>query len=157
LIKGIGRKVGFDVIEVSGATGGVDTDFEGKAHATLQALRRYDLVVLHVGAVNEACHEANPLAKIAAIESVDAGLLEPLLAGLEKIDPWRMMVATDHITSSQELSRVRGPVPVAFCGHEVEGIRHYAFTEANAGKSDLFVEKGHNLMEFFLGIKRAGK
>jgi 2,3-bisphosphoglycerate-independent phosphoglycerate mutase len=117
-------------------------------------MKQYDLVVLHVGAVNEACHEANPAAKIAAIEAVDAGLLEPLLKGLEKVDQWRMMITTDHITPTQELSRIRGPVPVAFCGHEVEGIRHYAFSEANAEKSDLFVDKGHNLMEFFLGIKR---
>ncbi len=154
LVKGIARKIGFDVIDVHGATGGVDTDFAAKVEKALSAMKRFDIVVLHVGAVNEASHEGNPSAKVTAIETVDYRVLGPVLKGLEKVEAWRLMVATDHITSSLESTWVRGPVPVAFCGHEVKGIRRYPFTEANAKKSDLYVEKGHTLLEFFLGVKR---
>jgi 2,3-bisphosphoglycerate-independent phosphoglycerate mutase len=154
LIRGIAGKTGFDVVTVPGVTGGVDTNFAGKVDAALLALQRSDLVILHVGAVNEACHESNPVAKIAAIEKVDSHVVGPLLDRLEDLGRWRLMVATDHITSSQEATRVSGPVPVAFCGHEVEGVRNYTFTEANAARSDMFVDRGYTLMEFFLGIKR---
>jgi len=155
LATGLARKIGLDLIDVAGATGGLDTDYARKADACLEALKRHDLVVVHVGAVNEACHEANPSSKVAAIEAVDSRLIGPLLKNLDGLDTWRMMVATDHITSSLETTQARGPVPIAFCGHGVEGIRKYAFTEANAAKSDLQIDEGHNLMEFFLGIPRA--
>lgn len=154
LARGLARKIGFDVIDVPGATGGIDTDYAAKADACAEALKRNDLVVLHVGAINEACHEANPSSKVAAIEAVDSRLMGPLLKVLESLDRWRLMVATDHITSSVETTQARGPVPIAFCGHGVEGIRQYAFTETNAALSDLQIEKGHNLMEFFLGTPR---
>ena len=155
LIRGIARKVGMTYLDVAGATGGLDTDFSGKVDAAIQALDNYDLVVLHVGAVNEACLQGNPTAKIAAIEEVDSRVIGPVLQGLEKFPRWRMMVAAAHETSSREGSRIGSPVPVAFCGHNVEGIRNYTFTEANAARSDLYVEKGHNLMEFFLGMKKS--
>jgi len=154
LARGLARKIGLELIDVAGATGGLDTDYARKADGCLEALKRHDLVVVHVGAVNEACHEGNPSSKIAAIEAVDSRLVGPLLEKLDGLDGWRMMIATDHITSTLETTRARGPVPVAFCGQGVEGIRQYAFTEANAAKSDLHVDNGHDLMEFFLGIPR---
>lgn len=155
VIRGIAAKTGMSALEVPDATGGMDTDFSGKVERTLEALVDNDLAVLHVGAVNEACLQGNPTAKIAAIEEVDSKVIGPVLKGLEKFPSWRLMVAADHVTSSREGARISFPVPVAFCGHNVEGIRNYTFTEANAARSDLYVDKGHILMEFFLGRKRS--
>jgi len=157
LARGLARKIGFQLVDVPGVTGGIDTDYQAKADACLEALKRLDLVVLHVGAVNEACHEANPSSKVAAIEAVDSRLIGPLLNKLDALDNWRLMVATDHITSTVETAQARGPVPVAFCGCGVEGIRRYSFTESNAAKSDLQIDRGYNLMEFFLGIPRQNR
>jgi len=153
-VRGIARKIGFDVIDVPGVTGDAGTNFSGKVAAVLEALQRYDLVVLHVGATFEFKNRGDPVAAIAATETVDCEVLAPLLDGLQSLERWRLMVASDQPASMLESSELYGLIPVAFCGHRVEGIRHYDFTEANAMQSDLIVKEGHNLIEFFLGIQR---
>jgi len=157
LLKGIARKIGFSHIDVPGATGYVNTNYKGKAKSALTALVDHDLVIIHVGAVNEVCHQGNLNAKVEAIEDVDKLLVGPILSGLNIFEKWRVMVTTDHITPAEESLPLKWPVPVAFCGHEVTPVREYPFNEQNARKSDMFVEKGRDLMEFFLGIKRAKK
>lgn len=154
LLKGIAKKIGFHHIAVPGATGYVNTDYAAKAEAALQSLRDYDLVIVHVGAVNEVCHQGDLGAKVEAIEEVDRRLVGPVMEGLASLDPWRMMITTDHITPVEDSIPLKWPVPVAFCGHEVTAVREYPFSESSARKSDLFVEKGQDLMEFFLGIPR---
>ena len=156
LLWGIARKIGFKPIRPSGSTGYVDTDYASKARETLHALREHDLVLLHVSAVNEVCHQENPGAKVRAIEAMDEELLGRIIAGLSGFEKWRVMVITDHVTPARESPPLKWPVPVAICGHEVEAVRGLAFTEANARSSDLFVERGPDLMEFFLRIPRGG-
>jgi 2,3-bisphosphoglycerate-independent phosphoglycerate mutase len=154
LLKGIAGKIGFRLITPPGATGYVDTDYESKARYGLSALEANDLVIIHVGAVNEVCHQGNLSAKVRAIEEVDRRLMKPLIEGLKGFEPWRLMITTDHMTPADESLRLKWPVPMAFCGHGVDTIREYSFNETNAKRSDLFVDKGQELMEFFLGIRR---
>ncbi len=155
LLKGIARKTGLHHLVVPGATGYVDTDYEAKARLALEALGDFDLVVVHVSAVNEVCHQGNLNAKVEAIEAVDQRLVGPLCEGIRSFGKWRLMVTSDHITPAEESAPLKWPVPVAFCGHEVEALRGCSFSETNAGKSGMFVEKGHDLMEFFLSSKRS--
>jgi len=154
LLMGISRKIGFHHIAVSGATGYSDTDYESKAKEALRAMNEYDLVVVHVGAVNEVCRQGDLRAKVSTIEEVDRRLVGPVIKGLNRFDRWRVMITTDHITPAEESLPLRWPVPVAFGGYEVTPVRRYPFNEECAKKSDLFVEKGSDLMEFYLGIKR---
>lgn len=155
LLKGIASKIGFQHIPVPGATGYIDTDFEAKARCALSALMDTDLVIIHVGAVNEICHQGDVAAKVHAIEEIDKRLLGPVLRGLERLGDWRLMVTSDHITPAEEPNPLNRPVPMAFCGYEVEAIRKFDFTEEAASDSDLYIEKGEELMEYFLSIKRS--
>jgi 2,3-bisphosphoglycerate-independent phosphoglycerate mutase len=155
LVKGIASKIGMKHIDVTGATGYLDSDFEAKARHALAALCDHDLAFIYTGAVNEVSHSGNLDAKVQAIEEIDGRLIGTLLEGLKAFDKWRIMVTSDHITPAAEVNPLNWPVPMAFCGHEVEAIRGYPFDEKSAKGSDLFVEKGQDLMEFFLGIPRS--
>ncbi|MCX6674180.1 MAG: cofactor-independent phosphoglycerate mutase [Methanothrix sp.] len=84
LLKGIGRYAGLEVIDVPGATGTIDTNYEGKVQATLEALQRCDFVYLHIEAPDEAGHEGNTGLKVRAIELFDERVVGPVVAGLKK-------------------------------------------------------------------------
>jgi 2,3-bisphosphoglycerate-independent phosphoglycerate mutase len=154
LVKGIASKIGLKHIDVPGATGYLDSDFEAKARNALAALCDCDLAMIYTGAVNEVSHAGDLEAKVQAIEEIDSRLFGPLLKGLKNFDKWRIMVTSDHITPAAEVNPLNWPVPMAFCGHEVDAIRGYPFHEKSAKGSDLFVERGQDLMEFFLGVPR---
>jgi len=154
LLKGIAAKIGIQHIPIPGATGYIDTNFEAKARGALTALMDSDLVIIHVGAVNEICHQGDVVAKMRAIEEIDKRLLGPVLQGLSRFEKWRLMVTSDHITPVEATNPLNQPVPMAFCGYEVEAIRKYKFFEETASDSDLYIEKGQDLMEYFLSIKR---
>ena len=78
LLRGIGRLIGWDVIEVPGATGYLDTDYAAKGRAAIETLQSHDFVVVHVEATDEASHEGNAAAKIAAVERIDADIVRPV-------------------------------------------------------------------------------
>ena len=96
LIKGIGRCAGMEVAEVEGATGYIDTNFEGKANAALDILERNDLVYIHFEAPDECGHRNEPENKVRAIELIDEKVLPILFKGLEKYDDYKIMCLPDH-------------------------------------------------------------
>jgi 2,3-bisphosphoglycerate-independent phosphoglycerate mutase len=114
LIKGLGIYAGLDVIEVEGATGLYDTNYEGKADACLGALSDRDFVYVHVEAADEAGHEQDLELKIRCIEDLDRRLVQRVLDGLEahKIEAV-VAVLPDHPTPISHGKHVRDPVPVA--------------------------------------------
>jgi 2,3-bisphosphoglycerate-independent phosphoglycerate mutase len=114
LIKGLAVYAGLDVINVEGATGLYDTNFEGKADACLEALDTHDFVYLHVEAADEAGHERNVDLKIQCIEDLDSRLVRRVLEGVKvrNIDAV-IAVLPDHPTPVELGSHVRDPVPVA--------------------------------------------
>lgn len=114
LIKGLGIYAGLDVIEVEGATGLYDTNYEGKADACLSALSDHDFVYVHVEAADEAGHEQNLDLKIRCIEDLDRRLVQRVLDGLEarRIEAV-VAVLPDHPTPVAHGKHVRDPVPVA--------------------------------------------
>ncbi|MCX5670935.1 MAG: cofactor-independent phosphoglycerate mutase [Planctomycetota bacterium] len=99
LVRGIAKLVGWDVIEVEGATGYYDTNYAGKANAAIEALKDHDLAVVHVEAPDEAGHNGDAREKVKALEAIDREIVGPVLAALESAgQPWRILVSPDHET-----------------------------------------------------------
>lgn len=155
LARGVGRKVGLDVIDVPGATGDLDTDLDGKAEAALRALERSDFVFVHVQAANEASHLHDPMMKVEVIQQADRHLIEPIRDGLDRLDDgYRIVIASDHVTASDRDEPILGSAPFLIAGKDISTVREYPFDEEHAARSDLQIEDGPALMEFFLGRPR---
>jgi 2,3-bisphosphoglycerate-independent phosphoglycerate mutase len=150
LVRGLAKLVGFDVIEVPGATGFFDTNYQGKAEAAIKALKDHDLVFVHVEAPDEASHQGNAEIKKRALERIDQLVVGPVLEALKEYPQWRIMVLPDHPTPVRTCGHSREPVPFAMAGTGVSGLVKDPFNEANAVKSGLLIENGHELMEYFL-------
>jgi 2,3-bisphosphoglycerate-independent phosphoglycerate mutase len=150
LVRGLAKLIGFDLIEVPGATGFIDTNFEGKGQAAIKALEKYDLVFVHIEAPDEAGHSGNAEAKKKAIEQIDNFIVGPVLEAIQKKPAWRIMVLPDHPTPVKTGAHIGEPVPFAMSGTNVSGVLASAFTESNAAKSGLRIDNGYELMEYFL-------
>jgi 2,3-bisphosphoglycerate-independent phosphoglycerate mutase len=150
LIRGIGKLIGWDLIDVEGATGYIDTNYAGKGQAAIEALDRYDLVVVHIEAPDEAGHAGDVAAKVAAIESIDKHIVGPVLKKLKSFDHWRILVAPDHLTPCAVRTHDEDPVPFAMAGSEVTHVFERPYNEKSAREADLHIEDGHELMEYFL-------
>lgn len=150
LVRGLAKLIGFDLIDVPGATGFVDTNYEGKGAAAIKAIDKYDLVFVHVEAPDEASHVGNADMKKEAIEQIDRHVVGPILKALERRENWRLMVLPDHPTPVSSGAHSAEPVPFAMVGTGVTGILNLGFSERNAAKSGFRIEKGHELMEYFL-------
>jgi len=135
---------------VPGATGFLDTNYQGKGEAAVKAIADYDLVFVHVEAPDEAGHERNAEAKKQAIEQVDKHVVGPILEVLKRHETWRILLLPDHPTPVRTGAHVAAPVPFAMAGTGVTGILHAGFGETNAAKAGLRIERGCELMEFFL-------
>ncbi|MCO6439191.1 MAG: cofactor-independent phosphoglycerate mutase [Phycisphaerae bacterium] len=150
LIRGIARLAGMDVIDVPGATGYLDTDYAAKGRYAVEALDKYDVVVVHVEAPDEAGHLGNVREKVAAIERVDAHVVGRVLNRLRQEPEWRILVAPDHPTPVSTRVHSAEPPPFCLAGTRFHGIVQRAFCESAASKSDLFIDPGHELLEYFL-------
>jgi len=112
LIRGIGHYAGLDIVEVAGATGLADTNYEGKAQAAIDALRRQDFVFVHVEASDEAGHDGDLDLKLKTIEYLDQRLIAPIYHEVEQwSEPVCMAVLPDHLTPVEMRIHVGQPVP----------------------------------------------
>ncbi len=152
LVRGLSKLIGFDLIDVPGATGFVDTNYKGKASAAIEALDKYDLVFVHIEAPDEASHNGSTEMKKKAIEQIDKHIVGPVLEALRRYESWRILVMPDHPTPISSKAHSAEPVPFAMAGTNVSGILETGFSEANAAKSGFKVENGFELMEYFLKI-----
>ncbi len=150
LVKGLAKLIGFDLIDVPGATGFIDTNYQGKASAAIEALDEYDIVFVHVEAPDEAAHTGNAEMKKKAIELVDEHIVGPVFEALQKYESWRMLVMPDHPTLTRTCAHSAEPVPFAMAGENISGILHTTFGETNAAKSGFRIDNGFELMEYFL-------
>jgi len=151
LVRGISKLIGWDVLEVEGATGYYDTNYAGKGRAAIEALADHDLVLVHVEATDEAGHNGDAREKVRALEAVDREVVGPLLEALaSRGRDWRMLVAPDHETPLDLRTHEAEPVPFAVMGKDFEGKRARSMTESDARRAGLYVERGHTLMEYFL-------
>ena len=112
LCHGIAVLRGLEMVEVPGATGELDTNFEGKLEATWQKLREYDFVCLHLEAPDECTHNGDLPGKIQAIEWLDSRLVKPLLERLEAAgEDYRVLLLSDHKTLTATRGHDGDPVP----------------------------------------------
>jgi 2,3-bisphosphoglycerate-independent phosphoglycerate mutase len=150
LVRGLSKLVGFDIITVEGATGFIDTNYEGKGREAIKALEKYDLVLVHIEAPDEAGHSGNPELKKKAVERIDKYIAGPVFEALQGYEGWRILVMPDHPTSISNQAHSPEPVPFVIAGEKVTGVLHKPFSEANAAESGLRIENGFELMEYFL-------
>ena len=112
LIKGIGHYAGLDIINVKGATGLADTNYEGKAQAAIKALRNQDFVFVHVEATDEAGHDGDLDLKLKAINYLDQRLIKPIFQEISSWkEPVKMAILPDHPTPVEIRTHVNEPVP----------------------------------------------
>jgi 2,3-bisphosphoglycerate-independent phosphoglycerate mutase len=150
LVRGLSKLIGFDLIEVPGATGFLDTNYRGKASAAIRALEKYDIVFVHIEAPDEASHQGNAELKKKAIEQIDKHVVGPVLEALRGYESWRILVMPDHPTPVRTCAHSPEPVPFAMAGTGVTSVLNMAFGETNAAKSGLKIDNGFELMEYFL-------
>lgn len=112
LLNGLGVCVGLNIVKVEGATGYIDTNYEGKAAAAIKALEHQDFVFVHLEAPDEAGHQGRLDHKIQAIEDFDRRIVAPIVAALEKSrTPFRVVVTMDHFTPLALQTHTAEPVP----------------------------------------------
>ena len=152
LVRGIAKLIGWHIIEVEGATGYYDTNYAGKGRAAVEALKDHDLVLVHVEATDEAGHNGDAHEKVRALENIDREVVGPVLAALEGgVGDWRILVSPDHPTPLDTRTHDGDPVPFAMMGKDLEPLRATGpMTEANAAQAGLYIDVGHELMEYFL-------
>jgi len=140
LIRGIGAYAGFERIDVPGATGLSDTNYEGKAEAALDALTRCDFVYVHVEATDEAGHSRDLALKTKCIEYLDERLVRPILEGLKArgIEA-TVAILPDHPTPVETGAHANDPVPVAIWtpGIEADAAQGYDEERVRAGSLGL--------------------
>ena len=150
LIKGIGRCAGMEVASVEGATGYIDTNFEGKAQAALDILERNDLVYIHFEATDECGHRNEPENKIRAIELIDERVLPILFDGLKKYDDYKIMILPDHPTPIVTRTHASDPVPYLIYHKSREKSGVDTINEETAAATGLFIDYGPGIMSHFI-------
>ena len=151
LIKGIGKSIGLKPIDVPGATGYYDTDYEAKARYALKSLEREDFVFIHIESPDEAGHNGDARAKITAIENIDRLIIGKILEEFKDKDDFRVLVLPDHPTPVNLKTHVSDPVCFVMYGSGVAKDEFSWYTELEAGKSDFRFENGFELMDWFMG------
>ena len=150
VINGLGHCMGMDVIKVPGATGYIDTNYEGKADAAIKALADgYDFVYVHVEAIDEVSHARDMALKIKAIEDFDHRLVGRVMVAAGPDVAY--CVLPDHPVPLATGKHTRTPVPLAVYQPGVEPDNVETFDESAARRGELGYLKGSDLMNLLLG------
>lgn len=152
LLKGIGICAGMETPEVEGATGYIDTNFEGKTQAGIDAFKRgTDLVYLHFEAPDECGHRGEAQNKVKAIEMIDSRVLTKMLEYLNGCgDDYRILIMPDHPTPLETMTHSSAPVPFLIYDSRKKENGISSFTEKNAAETGEFVEHGPDIMSMLL-------
>ena len=153
LLKGIAVGADMKVCHVEGATGSIDTNWEGKAQAAIDALLKdgCDFVYIHVEAPDEMAHQGLTEEKVKSIEYLDSRVIAPVKKAMEEAgEDYRMLILPDHPNLLRLRTHVGDPVPYVLYDstRERKSAARYGETEARA--AGIFEPKGHKLMERFL-------
>ena len=154
LIRGIGHYAGLDVIKVKGTTGLADTNYEGKAQAAIEALKKQDFVFLHIEASDEAGHDGDLDLKLKTIENLDSRIVKPVY---EEVINWNepvcIAVLPDHPTPVEIRTHVKEPVPfiIWYKGIEPDDVSTYDEVSCVSGSYGLL--NLNEFMETFMKIK----
>ena len=151
LIKGIGVYAGLDPIEVEGATGLYDTNYEGKARAAIEALKKQDFVFLHLEASDEAGHDGDPDLKVTTIRYLNDRIVRPILEAVRAMDEdVSIAVLPDHPTPCAIRTHTAKPVPFTIYRTNGTGDGVTQFDEFSAKAGSYGLISGRQFIELFL-------
>ena len=154
LLKGIAVGAGMQVINVPGATGSLDTNYEGKARAALDALLKddNDFVYIHLEGPDEMGHQGELENKVLSIEYIDERIVAAVKAGLDEAgEDYRILILPDHPTPIRCRTHTADAVPFVLYDSTRPADQKLAFTEKEACLSGLTVTKGHELIHKLIG------
>jgi len=141
LLRGIATLIGWDIINVPGITGYLDTDFAAKGRYAAEALKEYDIVCVHVEAPDEAGHEGCAEKKVWALEEIDAKVVPPIVEALRSYDNWRLFLSPDHPTPCALKTHTAEGVPWLLAGSDIPAMSQ-SFDEETAKNSPHQYERG---------------
>ncbi len=150
LLRGLAGMIGWRRLEVPGATGYLDTDYQAKGQQAIAALDEVDVVCVHIEAPDEASHEGRAEAKVQALEEIDTHIVAPLCEALAQRDTWRVLVTPDHPTFLRTKTHSHGDVPWAMAGAGIAPDASTGYHEAAAAASQQAFPDGWQLMDFFI-------
>jgi 2,3-bisphosphoglycerate-independent phosphoglycerate mutase len=150
LLRGLAALIGWQRIEVPGATGYIDTDYAAKGKAAIEAIKTTDIVCVHVEATDEASHLGDAKEKVKALEQIDQHIVGPLHAALKAQGDYRILISPDHPTFLRTKTHSHGYVPFALCGSGVAADSAATYDEATAAASQLTFDEGWRLMGRFI-------
>ncbi|HBE71725.1 MAG TPA: phosphoglycerate mutase, partial [Planctomycetaceae bacterium] len=150
LLRGLAALIGWDRIEVEGATGYLDTNYAGKGQAAVEALDQYDIVCVHVEATDEASHEGRVDEKVKALEAIDKHVVAPVAAKLESLGEHRLVILPDHPTPCSTKKHAHGMVPLTMCGTGIESSEATSYSETTAATGSLTFPNGWEMMDAFI-------
>jgi 2,3-bisphosphoglycerate-independent phosphoglycerate mutase len=156
LLKGIAVGASMKVILVEGANGGLNTNYEGKAQAAVDALTKdgYDFVYVHVEAPDEMGHQGSVERKVQAIEYLDGRIIAPICRGLEQAgEDYRLAVLPDHPTPISIRTHTGEDVPYLLYDSRKPQEHTWTYNEREAAAGGHFIPKGHELMGYLLEQK----
>ena len=151
VIKGLGKCSGMEVIEVPGATGFLDTNYSGKVAAALDAIEKYDLVYVHVEAIDECSHLGDLKLKLQAIEAFDANIVAPIMKAMAGKN-CNFAVLPDHPVSIKLRKHTTDPVPLAICGKNFSPDKVTKFSESQAPTGALGLLQKEELVRTLLEL-----
>lgn len=153
LLKGIAVGAGMKVCQVEGATGSINTNWEGKAQAAVDALLKdgYDFAYIHLEAPDEMAHQGLLEEKVRSIEYLDSRIIAPVRAAMEEAgQAYRMLVLPDHPNLLRLRTHTGDPVPYVLYDSTQRRVFSRHYTEAEARSTGIFEPQGHKLLERFL-------
>ena len=154
LIRGIGHYAGLDIIKVPGATGLANTNYEGKASAVIEALKKQDFVFLHIEASDEAGHDGDLDLKLQTIRYLDARIVKPVYEAVsEWEEPVCIALLPDHPTPVEIRTHVKEPVPFAIWHRGIQPDKVITYDEKSCTRGEYGLLSLQQFMETFMKIK----
>ena len=150
LLKGLAKMINIDVLDICGVTDGQDNDYAAQAKGALEALKKHDLVVVHIEAPDEAAHDGSIEHKVKAIEQIDSEVISRFYSW--QGDALRTLIMPDHPTPIRIRTHSDGPVPCLLWGPGFKPVGAKAFTEAEAQKTGGFFNAGYTVMHSFVQV-----
>lgn len=153
LVKGIGHCAKLRVIDVPGATGYLDTNYEGKVDYALDSLEEVDLTMIHIESTDETGHVGKAELKVQAVEDFDGRVVGRVLEGIKRFGDYKILVMSDHPTPIDLRTHVNEPVPFAIYSSEDESAKNdkFIYTEKSAATSGVYVNEGWRLLGMLTG------
>ena len=152
LVKGIGHYAKMNVIDVPGATGYLDTNYEGKVDYAIESLNSCDLTMIHIESTDETGHVGKAELKVQAVEDFDKRVVGRVLEKIKAFKDYRILVMSDHPTPIDIRTHTSDPVPFAILDSSNDSVRNegHVYTEDSASNSETFIDDGWKLMGMLL-------